>query len=134
VMAAILSSIKPPPERVPILSGLAAVVAFSYFGAIAEASIGSDVPTSSAMGGLPVPAVGAMWLVYGAIIAGSISASMTAGSRGLQPEARYASVGRHSQFDDLVTKLLPPVGWFTFSVAVLLTVRLFLAGFRTGFL
>jgi hypothetical protein len=134
VMSAILSSIKPPPERVPILGGAAAVVAISYLGALAEASIGEDVPVSSAMGGLPVPAVGAMWLLYGAIIAASISTSMTAGSRGLQPAARYASVARHSQFDDLVTKLLPPVGWFTFSVAVLLTVRLFLAGFRTGFL
>ena len=137
VMSASLSDIKPSLDKVPILGGAAAVVVLAYIGAVAEASIGEDVATSSALGGLPLPAVGAMWLLYGALIAGSISASLVAGTGRVQraPQyQQYVQVERHSQFDDIVAKLVPPVGWFTFSVAVLLAVRLFLAGFRTGFL
>ena len=77
-----------------------------------------------------------MWLLLGAVVAASVATATTSGTRGPVQRAGYRPLTPkvHSQFEDLVTKLVPAVGWFTFAVAVLVTVRLFLAGFRTGFL
>jgi hypothetical protein len=136
IMAARLGSITAEWERLPILGGAASVVGFAYLGAVAEAVIAEDVGTSSALAGLPLPGVAAMWLVLGAVVAAGVATATTSGTRGPVQRAGYRPLTPkvHSQYEDLVTKLVPAVGWFTFAVAALVTVRLFLAGFRTGFL
>lgn len=133
-MSGRLSAIKPSADRQEVIGSAAAVVVVAYLAAVVEAALVEDAPISAAMGGLPVVAVGALWLLYAAGIAGSIAAAVTGGRQSHAVSQLFEPGGQHSQFDDLLSRLLPTVGWFSFAVAVAVAVRLLIAGFGTGFL
>lgn len=134
-MSGRLSAMKPSEDRLEVTSTAAAVVGVAYLAALGESVVVQDAPTSAALGGLPLSAVGALWLVYGACFAGGIAAAFSGGGQRTQPMyQQYERAGSYSEFDDLLTKLVPPVGWFSFAVAIVVTIRLLVAGFGTGFL
>lgn len=133
-MSGRLSAIKPSADRLEVIGSAAAVVVVAYLAALGEAVVVKDAPTSAAMGGLPVAAVGALWLLYGAGIAGAVAAGVTGGRQAQVVSQMFEPGGQHSQFDVLISKIVPAVGWFSYAVAVAVTVRLVIAGFGTGFL
>ncbi|MGQ0678966.1 MAG: hypothetical protein ACT4OM_04800 [Actinomycetota bacterium] len=132
-LSARIGSIKPAAERLELLGTAAALVIVAYLAAVAEMVVGADVPMSASIPGVPAAAVGAMWLLLGAGAAAGVAAAVATGGYAAVQAGQF-EIARPSQFDDLISKLVPAVGWFVFSVAVLVVVRLLLAGFHTGFL
>lgn len=134
VMSGGLSAIKPAAERLDVVGGSAAVVAVAYAAALVENIVSGGAQAGPGLGGLPVPAAGALWLLYGAGLAGAAVTAVAGSPQAGQQPVRFELAAGHSPFDDLLSKLIPAVGWFCFAVAVAVTLRLLIAGFGTGFL
>ncbi len=125
-----LTGIKPTEEGAPFISTGTLLVVFAVVGALASSFFTGVGELGE--GGIPVEAINAGWLTYGAGLAAMVTLSVTGPATSLRwdPPTR----GRQSPLDLLLPRLLPPVGWFTVFVAVAVTVRLLVAGFRTAFL
>lgn len=129
-MSTRLDSIKPPEEGLPYLSGAAAMLGVAYIAAVASSFVTGAGEVGEA--GIPVELINAVWLIYGAGMAAMVTLAFVASEHTLQLEPPGHS--RYSKTEILLPKLLPPVAWFSFFVAGVVTVRLLLAGFRTAFL
>jgi hypothetical protein len=125
-----LNGIKPTEEGAPFVSTGTLLVAFAVVGALASSFFTGVGELGE--GGIPVEAINAGWLVYGLGLAALVTVAVTGPATTLRWDPVFAS--RHSQLDILLPKLLPPVAWFTLFVAVVITARLLVAGFRTAFL
>ena len=102
--------------------------------ALGESSL---APTAASAHRLFVAATAALtilcaWLIYGAGMAAMVTFSFVGHPQGMRLEP--PGEGHYSKSELLLPRLLPPVAWFSFFVAGVVTVRLLLAGFRTAFL
>lgn len=129
-MSTRLDSIKPPEEGLPYLSGAAAMLGIAYIAALASSFVTGAGEVGEA--GIPVELINAIWLIYGAGMAAMVTLAFVGSEHTLRLEPPGHS--RYSKTEILLPKLLPPVAWFSFFVAGVVTVRLVLAGFRTAFL
>jgi hypothetical protein len=129
-MSTRLNSIKPPEEGLPYLSGAAGMLGVAYIAALASSFVTGAGEVGEA--GIPVELINAIWLVYGAGMSAMVTLAFVGSAHGLRLEPPGHS--HYSKSEILLPKLLPPVAWFSFFVAGVVTVRLVLAGFRTAFL
>lgn len=129
-MSTRLNSIKPPEEGLPYLSAAAGMLGLAYIAALGSSFVTGSGEVGEA--GIPVELINAIWLVYGAGMSAMVTLAFVGSAHGLRLEPPGHS--RYSKSEILLPKLLPPVAWFSFFVAGVVTVRLVLAGFRTAFL
>lgn len=129
-MSTRLNTVKPTAEEVPYLSSAAMMVGVAYIAALVSRFVTGPGEVGEA--GIPVELINAIWLIYGAGMAAMVTFSFVGNPQGMRLES--PSQGHYSKSELLLPKLLPPVAWFSFFVAGVVTVRLLLAGFRTSFL
>lgn len=129
-MSTRLNTIKPTNEGMPYLSSAALMVGVAFIAAVASSFVTGAGEVGEA--GIPVELINAIWLIYGAGMAAMVTFSFVGHPQGVRLEPPGES--RYSKSDLLLPRLLPPVAWFSFFVAGVVTVRLLLAGFRTAFL
>jgi hypothetical protein len=130
VMATRMGSLRAPASQVKLLAGVAGGVGVAYLLAVGFA-LAPDVGSSSAVF---TPGIeNTIWLVYGASVAAAIAGSFTnppIGPLDVDPE----TPPKPSQFEHLIPQIVIPLAWLIVGVSVALTVRLVLAGLKTGFL
>jgi hypothetical protein len=129
-MSTRLNLIRPTAEGLPYLSLGATLVGAGYVAANASSFFTGVGELGE--GGIPVEAINAAWLVYGAGLAAMVTLSFVAGPMGMRLDP--PGEAPYSKSELILPRLLPPVAWFSFFVAAVVTVRLLLAGFRTAFL
>lgn len=129
-MSTRLNHIRPTEQGIPYLTLGATLVGAGYVAAIASSFFTGVGELGE--GGIPVEAINAAWMLYGAGFAAMVTFSFI----GSPMEMRIDPPGQapYSKSELILPKLLPPVAWFSFFVAAIVTVRLLLAGFRTAFL
>jgi hypothetical protein len=126
-----LSTLKTAEDQMILLPGLAGGGAAVYLAAVGW----SFAPGAGTESGLPL--IGeietGIWLLYGVALAAGATFALTGSPVSIAEVEREAG-RQYSQFHVLLPGLIPPVAWLVVGVSVMLTVRLVLAGLRTGFL
>ncbi|MDQ4149218.1 MAG: hypothetical protein M3164_04395 [Actinomycetota bacterium] len=130
LMSRSLGSIKVIEGQLGLLLGLAIAGAAVWLAALGW----SFAPIGGGAASLPLTGdvENAGWLLYGVALAAWATYGLT--GSGWLADVDRERVGDYSQFNVLVPGLIPPVAWIVVGVSIILIIRLYLAGLRTGFL
>lgn len=130
VMTARVSQIRPPQDAKLVVGPTSGLLVLAYLVAVGASFVELDLASNAVQ--LPPQAINAVWLCYGLGAAASVAYWVVGDDvPGKLPPERPS---HFSQFHDLVNRLIPAVAWAIFGVAMIIAVRLLLAGLRTGFL
>lgn len=130
LMTARVSRIRPPRDAKLVVGPTSGLLVLAYLVAVGASFVDVDLGSNSVQ--IPAEALNALWLCYGLGVAASVAYWIVGDDvPGKLPPERPS---HFSQFHDLVNRLIPAVAWGIFGVAMIIAVRLLLAGLRTGFL
>lgn len=129
-MTARVSRIRPPRDAKLIVGPTSGLLVMAYLVAVGVSLVDLDLGSNRVQ--VPAEAINMLWLLYGLGVAASVAYWIVGDDAPGSPPPEKPS--HFSQFHDLVNRLIPAVAWAIFGVAMIIAVRLLLAGLRTGFL